>query len=68
MRKSGGSGVPRTCFAVRFISRISRLLDGIIGLLGSKHKGIGAHGSEKARFVALGSGFTAIKFYIWQMV
>jgi hypothetical protein len=53
---------------VRFISRISRLLDGIIGLLGSKHKGIGAHGSEKARFVALGSGFTAIKFYICRMV
>jgi hypothetical protein len=53
---------------VRFISRISRLLDGIIGSLGSKHKGIGARGSEKARFVALGSGFTAIKFYIWRMV
>ena len=52
------------CLAVRFISRISRLLDGIIGPLAIKHKGISAHGSEKARFVALAPGFGAIKFYI----
>jgi hypothetical protein len=43
---------------------ISRLLNGIIGPLGMKHKGISTHGSEKARFVALASGFGTIKFYI----
>jgi hypothetical protein len=43
---------------------ISRLLNGIIGPLAIKHKGISVQSSEKARFVALASGFDANKFYI----
>jgi hypothetical protein len=67
MREDGVAFHER-CFAVRFIFQFSRLSNGIIGRSGIKHKGINRQSSEKARFVALASGFDANKFYIWQTV
>jgi hypothetical protein len=64
----GRSGTRERCVAVRLNSQFSRLLAGIISLPSIKHKGIGTRISEKARFVAVSSGFDLNKFYICQMV